>query len=168
VKSIREAIEKDIDGDIVGAAKAYEDVILAGSSPLDCYINLSVLYWQCTDFGFNSNLKLDPVFVKSAGVRYTQILHDANEQFVNQPEIKFWELYFDYISLGGPSFIDECKEIVQNPACSLVPYFYLLKMAGEKEFKPQVLKLIEHCRTSLTTKNKYIISVVESCFNKTG
>ena len=52
--SLLDAVHEDMNGDFGGAATCYEQAIQAGNAPFEAYLNLAVLYWQCTDYGFNA------------------------------------------------------------------------------------------------------------------
>lgn len=160
--NLLDAIQKDVNGDFVGAADCYERVIQQDSSSLVAYLNLSVLYWQCTDFGFNAGHHLDIDFIHKAGERYPTVLHEASEHFPSHSEVKFWRLYCDYITLGEPPFDEECEQLVSDKNDSLVPYFYLYSAYQGGKYEQEVDQLLEQSLKCLTVKNEYIISVIRS------
>jgi len=155
------ALEKDIYEDILGAAEAYEKAIKEDGA-VDVYINLAFLYWQSTEYGFNAFHHLPLDFIKLAGERYPKVLKQAETRFPGSPEIKFWKLYFDYISLGREEFTEECERLVVQQNGSLVPYFYLYSMSGGQRFKDEAMALLKICKSLPTTKNRYIASVIEA------
>ena len=162
MKSLLDAVQRDIEGDYVRAADHYEQVIQAGGASLEAYLNLAVLYWQCTDYGFNASHKLDIEFIHKSGERYQLLLQEAGQRFSNRPEIKFWVLYCDYITLGNPPFVEECKLLVDASNQTLVPYFYLYSASQGSEYEAKAHILLEECLKHPTVKNKYIASVIKS------
>ena len=155
------AVQEDMQGNLSNAAECYEQVIQAGGASLEAYLNLAVLYWQCTDYGFNASHKLDYCFIDKAGERYSVILQEAEKQFPDYPEIRFWILYCDYITLGEPPFVEECRMLVNAVSKSLVPYFYLYSASRGHEYEEEANFLLEECLKYPTVKNKYIASVVK-------
>lgn len=159
--SLISATHKDMDKDIVEAADCYEQIVQAKCAPLEAYLNLSVLYWQCTDYGFNAGHNLSIDFIHKAGERYQTLLQEADQCYPYHPEIRFWILYCGYVTLGEPPFVEECKKLVAATSELLVPYFYLYSAYNGQEYQGQVSHLLEECLKHPTVKNKYIISVVE-------
>ncbi len=160
--SLLDAIYEDIKGDFVKAADCYEQLVQAECAPLEAYLNLAVLYWQCTDYGFNAGHKLDVDFIHKAGERYQTLLQEANQCFPYQPEIRFWMLYCDYITLGEPPFTEDCKRLVDTVSKPLVPYFYLYSSYSGHEYEKEANDLLNECLKYPTVKNRYIISVIQS------
>jgi len=159
--SLRDALHEDMDGDFVGAAECYEQAIQAGDAPLEAYLNLAVLYWQCTDYGFNAGHKLGAEFIGRAGERYPTLLQEADRRFPNHPEVMFWMLYCDFVTLGEPPFVEECERLVATGSASLVPYFYLYSAYGGREYEQEASRLLRDCLEHPIVKNKYIASVIE-------
>ena len=155
------ALEKDIHEDILGAAEAYEKVI-KGDGPIDAYINLAFLYWQSTEYGFNAVHHLPLDFIQLAAERYPKVLKQAETRFPGFPEIEFWKLYFDYVSLGTEEFTEECERLVVQQNGSFVLFFYLYSMSGGRCFIDEAMELLKSCRSLPTTKNRYIVSVIEA------
>jgi hypothetical protein len=143
------------------AAEAYEALLAQGNAPLDAYLNLAVLYWQCAEPGFLASTNLDLEVVKRAADRYGEVLDEARRRFPENPEVQFWKLYFDQITLGEPPFEEQCKRLVEQSTCSLVPYFYLFSASQGQLYQEQAAKLLDICRAMPTLKNRYIISVIE-------
>ena len=155
------ALEKDLHEDILGAAETYEKAIKE-DGPVDAYINLGFLYWQSTEYGFNAFHHLPLDFIKLAEERYPKVLKQAETRFAGSPEIEFWKLYFDYLSLGTEEFTEECERLVLQKNGSLVPYFYLYSISGGRRFKDEAMVLLKTCKSLPTTKNRYIVSIIEA------
>ena len=76
-------------------------------------------------------------------------------------------------------FKEECEKLITSSSCdSLVPYFYLYGFVNAVdfreyrsllldglEFEAQANLLLAQCKGLPTTKNRYIISVIESTKN---
>lgn len=154
------AIKLDIQQKIVEAAGMYEEVLKEGNVPLDAYLNLACLYWESTDYGFNTGNHLPLGFIGKASDRMNQVLEEAKNAYSNMPEIEFWKLYFDFTTLGEDAFPEKALGLAQRPNASLVPYFHVYDQTKREEYKPYIRQLLEHCKKSLTTKNRYIISLI--------
>ena len=155
-----EAVDKDIEQKIEEAAALYVALLATNAAPLEAYINLAVLYWQCIDYGFLSFHHLSDAFLESA--YYEPVLDEAEKRFGFQPEIAFWRLYCERMYGGIGPFVEQCLDLVKAPGCTLVPYFYLFVMAKGQEYHAEVRCLLGECKQCPTTKNRYIISMIGS------
>lgn len=155
-----EALRNDMEGNFREAIAQYEQALAIDSAPLDAYLNLAFLYWQCIDFGFLAYHSLDDIFVDSAAIRYKVILQEAEYRYPDSIEVRFWKLYFDYITLGINDIIMECHNLAHQD--NLVPYFFLFAHSGGNQYGEQAKQLIERCKKVPTAKNRYIQSVLES------
>lgn len=156
----QDAITKDIQREIVTAAKAYECCI-SNAAPLDAYINLAFLYWQSTEYGFNAAYKLPLEFIHESGDRYLRILDLGMAAFPSSKELVFWNRYFAFISLGGDLLQEECEGFIEAPD-NLVPYFFLRTLPGGIQYADAANRLLQSCCLLPTLKNSYIVSVLES------
>ncbi len=178
MSDLEKALELDIAEKTVAAADAYESVLMDADAPLDAYLNLANIYWfvleslPCTAYHFDRD------FVHRSEKRMNEVLRAAEKKFPDMPEIRFWELFFAYI-FGTDPFHEECLELIQQPNCSLVPFFYLrcfgYKPALEDqaqaeelalEYQAQVEELYKKIKNELTHKNRYIISVLDSTWGR--
>lgn len=100
-------------------------------------------------------------FIHKAGERYPVLLTEAEQRFPNHPEIIFWKLYCDYVTLGEPPFIEECERLINTANKPLVLYFYLYAAYNGRKYEEEADRLLEKCRQYPTVKNNYIISVIE-------
>lgn len=160
----REALELDIAQEVVKAAEAYERILAKADAPLDAYLNLANIYWHSVHAEFNTSHKLAPEFIRRAEVRMKQVLHEAERQFPGTPEIGFWYLFFDHIFLDKGPLFNQCKRLVHQSNCSLIPCF-CLRCFGYKhawKYEVQVKDLHESIKNEPTIKNRYIVSVIEA------
>jgi hypothetical protein len=144
----------------IETARKYEELLAQGGPTSDDYLNLAVLYWQCQEPGFLLSANLD--FIKYAGVRYAEVLEEAEKRFPTCPEIGFWKSYTNFYVLGAPFPVEECQKIMEKPGSNLVPYLYLFSCSQGREYQAQATKLLADCKAQPTLKNHYIISVIES------
>ncbi len=159
--SLQDAVREDMNGSLVRAADGYEQIIQAECAPLGAYLNLAVLYWQCTDYGFNAGHALGLEFIHKAGERYQALLAEAGRCYPHHSEIRFWTLYCDYVTLGEPPFVEECRALVAAAGKPLVPYFYLYAASEGQEYLREASELLAECLKHPTVKNKYVISVIK-------
>jgi hypothetical protein len=152
-----EAVKLDVNQDRVMAAQAYEKANKESHVPVASYINLACLYWLSTDFG--ALVTYD--FRLLASTRMLQVLDEACERYDELPELTFWKLHIAYIDLGGDSFLDKALTLVQLPSSTLVPYFYIYINTKDPAYLPQARELITLSRAELTTKSRYILSMLD-------
>jgi len=156
-----EAVRQDAGDDYMAAVKSYEKALTSANN-VNCYINLAFLYWEATEYGFNTARHLDSTFIQYAARRYAELLAVAKECFPEEPEVLFWERYFAWDSVGGPPFVRECKDLLSRSKSMLIPYFYLAMADGPNKYRDELDRLLSLCRQLPTFKNRYISSVIEA------
>jgi len=159
------ALDLDVRQELEAAAHAYERVIAQPNAPLDAYLNLACLYWRCIDFEFTWSLSLEIAFIWRAGERVWQVLDAAEAVYPQFPEIRFWRAYFRLTTLDQPPFVEACGTLVEQPNATLVPYFYLYSATQDSGYREQARMLYCEAQATLTTKNRYIVSVLEPFFS---
>jgi hypothetical protein len=160
--TLEDAINLDIEQKIEAASDAYEFILKNPDAKLDAYINLACLYWEVTDYGFHSAKGLPLAFVHKAGEQMYAVLNMAEQAFGKDPEIEFWRMYFNFTSLGDEPFPKIALEIAQKKEGFLVPYFHIYTQTKDEIYLPQVNQLLKIARQTLTTKNRYIVSILEA------
>ncbi len=158
------ALDLDVGQALEAAAQAYEQVIAQPAAPLDAYLNLACLYWRCIDFEFTWSLNLEIAFIWRAGERVWQVLDAAEAIYPQFPEIRFWRAYFRLTTLDQPPFVETCCALVEQPHATLVPYFYLYSATQDSRYHEQARMLYCEAQATLTTKNRYIVSMLEPFF----
>ena len=153
------AVQADISQNILKAAKLYEKAIKSKSPNVDSFINLAVLYWDATDFG--KSVTLPRPFFDIAATRYPQVISLGLELFEDNPELLFWEDYCKAIRIGDPMNLELYIELVNKYPTLLTPYFVIWPEKQNKKDYNKVIALYEKCKQLKTTKNRYILSVVE-------
>lgn len=144
----------------VEAARAYEMAITEAGADLDTFLNLAVLYFQCTDHGYLSHHRLSNDFIAHSWERANQLLLEAAARFGAHPEIEFWRKYFAFVVLGAEPFFEECEALVRS-GISLVPYFYLFTSPNGERHRQQAQRLFESVAAGRTAKERYIRGILE-------
>lgn len=159
MNDIKQALELAIGQKFEQAAQEYEVSLTKSDISIDAYINLACLYWESVSPGTTAS----DTFFEQSSKRMYQVLDEAEEKFGKIPEIEFWRLCFNFITLGDPAFPVKALELAKNPKSSLVPYFHVYSQTRDSKYLPKARKLLEQARLQLTTKNRYIISLLEAC-----
>lgn len=160
--TLASAIAADCAEQIEPAAEAYEVHLQQSHGDLVALINLAVLYWQVTDFGFSTAYALSPTFVAAAGKRFPILLAQAE----HASEAQFWSNYIRWADLGEPFSMSVCEEMLRRDPETIVPAMYIFSVSRGLRCRSQAVRLLGQSRTQPTTKNRYIISVVESAMKR--
>jgi hypothetical protein len=153
-----EAVQIDIEGDILRASEAYEAIISQSHPPVAAYINLACVYWLHLEVGPWSDIK----FRDTADRRLFEVLSEAKGMYGDYPEVIFWTHYIKYIHLGDDLIAPEnILELAQQSNSTIVPYFYLYSDTKNPLYLPQIRALVQIARCQPTCKNRYILSMVE-------
>jgi hypothetical protein len=147
------------------AADAYEVAISESSADLPTYLDLAVLYFECTDHGYRAHHHLPNDFVQRAAERMKEVLTAAALRFGRDGEIEFWGRYFDYVYLGEV-FLPEEAAAMTNATASLVPYFFLFASADGDRYRRQAEELLEHVEGGRTARERWIRSVLAGEFRR--
>jgi tetratricopeptide (TPR) repeat protein len=142
------------------AAESYERAIRSDDADLDTYLNLAVLYFVCTDFGYASHHRLPNEFETTAWDKANEILTAAESRFGKEAEIDFWRYYFRYVVLGDEPFVETCRQLAPLSS-SLVPYFYLFVSPGGREYQREAEELFKAVKDGTTAKKRYIRSILK-------
>lgn len=142
----------------IDAVKAYEKAITEQDADLETFLNLAVLYFMCTDYGYIAHHKLSNEFVEKAWKRANEVLKEAESKFGKQAEIDFWRYYFRFVVLGDKPFIEIAENLSRS---SLVPYFYLFTSPRGERYRQKAQQLLELVRDGTTAKKRYIKSILE-------
>jgi len=156
----KKALDLDAQELPIAASCAYEECIISSCADLEVYINLSVLYFVCTDLGYAAYHNLPSAFVTRAGDRAFELLDEAELKFGKHPEIDFWRNYFKFAMLGGQSFKSKCENIVES-GVTQVPYFYLFAICKDNKYFKQAAKLFNAVKHRRTEKDRYIFSILK-------
>jgi hypothetical protein len=148
------------NGDILRAVELYEAAMDDLSE--DALINLGVLYWQMTDYGFSTSLRLPPAAVERAGARAADVLDEAARRFPQSTAVLFWKKYIAWADLGDPLDPEYCRELLRQDPGYLEPAMYLFSTSQGREKEYEALTLLARCRQIGTVRASYVASVIES------
>lgn len=164
--TLDDALAADCDGRVREAAAAYESVLLSAPVDLTALVNLTVLYWQATDFGYSASRHLDVEFVAEAAKRIPELLTMAHERCTGRPEIEFWTKYIRWIDLGEPFDSEDCRQLLNRYPEYLEPAVVLFLRTGGAESEAETMRLLESCSRNPTTRCRYIASVIEGVLTR--
>jgi hypothetical protein len=164
--TLTEARAADREGRIEAAATAYEQALASGDAPLDAVIDLAVLYWQSTEYGFWKSLGLSPAFVDKAAERFPQLLAQAEQLYPERPEPRFWKRYTAWADLGEPFEVTEAEALLRKHPDYLEPAMMLYSVSPGSEHEAQARELLRACRTAGTTRCRYMASVIEGALKR--
>lgn len=166
MSSLEEALAFDRAGDIVHAAEAYEKAVKEDADNAEALINLAVLYWQATDFGFSAGNQLSVDFVSRAGKRFPEILAEAAIRHPNMTEPFFWKRYIAWADLGEDLHTSECEELLRRAPNSLEPVVFLIAQEGGVRYRTEAERLLDQAKRDGTTRSRYVSSVLESALKR--
>ncbi len=157
------AILAEREGRLIEAADIYEKLLIKSSSHPDVFLNLLILYWQVTDYGFWTESRLPLSFVKRAGKRLGELLLDQEyEEFRGSSEATFWSKYIPWADWGKDFSIEECLLLLEEDKSCLIPVIYLLTQHKLEQWRAEALELLEEYRDKGTLKSQYIQSYLEA------
>ena len=157
-----EALQAERDGHLVRAANHYERLLEKGTPPLRALLNLAVLYWQTTDYGYWTTKGLPQDFVAKAGQRFPEVLARAGDLYPESTEVKFWTKYIEWADLGEPLSVEDCVRWLQEDEEALVPVMFLFSQSGGQEYGTEATALLAESKKHDTTLSRYVASVIES------
>jgi hypothetical protein len=153
----------DARGDVAEAAGLYESAITGeAAKQVDVWIDLIILYWQATDYGFWKGTGLDPRFVALAGKRSGELLDGAAAAFPAHVAVEFWRRYIRWADLGEPFEPSECRAMLQSQPSYLDPALFLFSTTHGRECVAEATALLRSCEDRRTSRCRYIASVIEA------
>ncbi len=114
----------ELEGRIEEAADAYE-AAFENHPTIETALDLALLYWQSTDFGFARGRALDTAFIARAGTRFPELLSWAVRAFPGRTEAEFWRRYISWADLGAPLSIAECLDWMREDPTHEVPAMHV-------------------------------------------
>lgn len=168
MRSLELARLLDAADDLEPAAKAYEEAIRLEDADLPAYLDLAILYFVCSDFGYASSHRLSSDFETSTWNGIFSTLDRAEERFGTCGEIAFWRRYCRWILLSEDWMSEsDIRELTSNGE-SLVPYFYLvgsfakLGSTDRQQYQSRAKLLYDQVKDGKTARSRYILRVLES------
>lgn len=163
--NLNDAISLDRQGDLKGASLAYEDVLKEDPGQYVALVNLIVMYWQMTDFGFLSGNNISPDFVHHASKRLRYIInHDSNPIF--NPDYIFWKKYIAWADLGAEFDLEECRRLLRIEPDYLEPAMFIFSVSGGRECEVEARILLKRCVAEGTVRAKYVESVLRGTMQR--
>ena len=117
--------QADAEERIEDAARLYEAAIKAAPGQIETLIDLVMLYWQATDYGFWRSKGIDPEFVGMAGKRSDELLEQGRAIAPGSPAIRFWSKYIAWADLAKPLEREECRAMLRAHPEYLEPAMFL-------------------------------------------
>lgn len=164
--TLSKALEADRNGQIERAADEYESALANDANDLVATVNLLVLYWQSTDYGFSLAHRLSQPFIANAGTRLAQLLNIARERFPECPEVLFWTRYIVWADRGDAFDVDECRVLLKRYPDYLEPAMALFSLSQGKEAADMAIELLNRCRADNTTRSRDVSSVIEGVLKR--
>lgn len=160
MSSASNAFAANIEGNLMTTISLYEESLSQGTCDAEDLIDMSVIYWLCTETGFSAFHHLDSDLIQKASLRKNDLLTIAEQLDGRTPEPEFWRIYYTFTDLGE-DITEHCLEIAKNNPEFLIPSFYLVGR-GLMDYVPLARRLAAQCRKYPTFKNKYILSILGS------
>src|ERR1700722_1603589 len=163
--SLAEALSADGAGNSILAADLYETTLKNVPRDNQAFVNLLVLYWQATDFGFSSHANLSREFIQRAGKRLRE-LQNVAKKMTAVPEVRFWTKYIAWAEKGESFDLQECRRLLQEFPEYLEPAFVLFSRTAGAEAEVETQRLLQQCRETPTTRCRYIQSVISGVLKR--
>lgn len=157
-----DALEADRSNKIEWAAAAYEETLLGEKADISAAINLLVLYWQTTDYGFSTSLNLPKSFIVKAGNRLPELITEIKDKFGEVTEVEFWEKYIRWADLGEEFDVRECKNMLEKSPKYLEPAMFIYSSSGGQKLVGTAEIILTACRLDGTVRAKYVASVIDA------
>lgn len=164
--TLDDARKADREGRLIEAATLYEEALSEGRLPVDALMDMAILYWQATDYGYWTGKELPLAFVRRAGIRFREILELAQAQFPGSAEPVFWQRYTRWADVGEPLAEAECIGMLQEDPTSLVPSMHIFATSEGRSHSQEAMRLLSDCKARETTRTKYISSVIEGVLKR--
>jgi hypothetical protein len=155
-----QATSYDIEQEYIYAAFYYE-LAIAEERTADAFIDLAVFYFQFTDFGINSASRLPLDFIHTAFARYHVVIDRGIATFPLNNEMRFWKAYFHHRTVYDDWSEADVLKFLNDDNSNLVPFFHLYLFDPEK-YSEQRDALLKDCGSRLTSKNRWILSLIDT------
>jgi hypothetical protein len=164
--SLAEAWAADRQGHIEEAASLYEAALRTGPKPLDALLDLAILYWQATEYGYWVGMKLSRDFVGHAGRRFPEVLSEAAREYPGSTEVEFWQHYIPWADLGEPFPTETCAKLLLRDPAVLTPVMYLVGEGEDERYEQEAEALLQQCKAHGTVRAQYVASVIEGVLKR--
>ena len=163
--TLTEARAAEREGRDEDAADLYERA-LAGGRQRDAMLDLAVLYWQATDYGYLAAKKLRAEFVSRAGKRFPELLREAASAFPDSTEVEFWCRYIEWTDFGGPAPTNACAELLARDPTTLAPAMHLFSVSQGRQCRSEASALLRASEGLGTARARYVVSVIDGVLRR--
>jgi hypothetical protein len=160
------AIAAEADGRIEHAASEYEAYASTVPADLEAVLNLIVLYWQCTDYGFSTAHKLSATFIDHAARRLKELSDDASLRFGGAPQVAFWRSYIHWADFGEGITVDDCRNLLKKYPDYLEPAVFLFAATQGAEGESECQEILGKCEGLGTVRCQYLVSVIHGVIKR--
>lgn len=164
--TLDQAIQLDVAGLHVDAADGYEAVLRADGNCVSALVNLTVLYWQSTEFGFSAGHSLPSEFVHRAADRLRSLLDQVGDDRSAGPEMTFWKKYIAWADYGEPLPVQDCLQLLADHPTYLEPTVYVFGATEGRQNRAEALELVRLSSKQATVRNRYVVSVLNSALGQ--
>ena len=158
---IQSARLADTRGHVLGAIAHFEAALRSGGATAADYLDLAVLYMECTDLGFAAYHRISDELRARAETRALDVLAEAKKKFPEVRDIEFWEIYISWIVWCTEPDIDAIRGLDKTGACEIVALL-LVQFDPSPRNKLAAARLLESVRGVNSTRARYVTSVLES------
>jgi hypothetical protein len=159
---LAEATVADREGRVEDAAVLYEEALAGGPIPLDATLDLAVLYWCATDYGFILSHRLPVEFLPRAQMRHREVLAEAARLFPGRVEVEFWRRYVAYVDRGEALVVEEARRWRRAHPQYLEPAAFVYLASQGTDAAEDARALVVRAREDPTTRKRYLASVVDA------
>lgn len=158
--TFEDALSLDKQGDLAGASLAYEACLAEDPSRIGVLVNLIVLYWQATDFGFSTGHNLTADFVQRCSRRLEELLISQPKETEFSAEFMFWKKYIAWADLGEELLVEDCRRILRADPDYFEPAMYIFSVTEGRECAEEAETLLRICSSQATIRAQYVASVI--------
>ncbi|WP_309893695.1 hypothetical protein [Archangium sp.] len=166
--SLEEALAADRRRDFANAIRFYEESLVHPDASVEAYLNLLVLCWQLTDYGYWTTMKVPRHILDKASSLLTELRERAKARFPNDAEVAFWDKYIQWTDLGDGLEEEECEALLQEPSSRRAPVMHLFAISGGTLYRRDALDLMTRCEAECTVRAAYIASVIRGVEERRG
>lgn len=166
--SLEEALAADRRRDFANAIPRYAESLGHPDAGVEAYLNVLVLCWQLTDYGYWATMKVPRHIVDEASNLLPEIRERAKTRFPQDAEVAFWDKYIQWTDLGEPLEDEECEALLREPSGRSVPAMHLFAISGGSRYRQEALELRARCEAQGTVKAAYIVSVISGVEERRG
>jgi hypothetical protein len=144
----------DSDGDVVGAAWAYELALAQMPADIAVRLDLVAVYVAASDTGFAAAHHLDRRFVDLAYYRAKEVLEHGLTIHRDDPELRAWLHHLDERVLGDPVDDELLQSLAGDPRAEFARLL-LYVQSDRREYRLVVEAMFLRAAAGRTTRERY-------------